>query len=62
MNAGGIVLIALGVFLAVVGFRGTQGQIFPWFFGPEKTTKEKIVQGKSPVCPNGKISGQGGNC
>lgn len=33
MNMGGLIVLLVGAFIVVVGLRGTQSQVFPFFFG-----------------------------
>lgn len=37
MNAGGLIVVLLGAIIMIVGIRGTQNNVFPWFFN--STTK-----------------------
>lgn len=50
MNIGGIVVIALGLFLLVIAVRGTQQQVFPFLFG-----KPGVPQSQECGCPFGFI-------
>lgn len=33
MNVGGFLVVLLGSIIMIIGIRGTQSNVFPWFFG-----------------------------
>lgn len=43
MNIGGVIVVLLGSIIMIVGIRGTQNNVFPWFFN----SKPKSVPGSS---------------
>lgn len=56
MNGMGWIIVIIGVLIAIVGLRGTQKQVFPWFFG--STSSNNNSGNPTPVngkCPNGYV-------
>lgn len=57
MNYGALIVVILGVFLAVIGLRGTQANVFPWFFSNSQSGPPKPdSQGN---CPSGYVKYKG---
>lgn len=53
MNLSGIVIIALGLLLAIIALRGTQHNVFPFFFGGLTTP---LPDTSKCVCPPGYVN------
>lgn len=56
MNLAGLAVVVLGLALIIIGFRGTQSQVLPWFFGGD--TKPSGNSGGQPPPP----TNQGFSC
>jgi len=60
MNTAGVVVVALGLILVIVALRGTQSQVFPFFFSSSASTPYQgslPPSGGTPTNPD-----KNGNC
>lgn len=52
MSYSGLIIVVIGVMIAIIGLRGTQKNVFPWFFGDSNSGGNPSPD-KNNKCPSG---------